>query len=68
MRNDAGLNQRQVAERLGRSRSFISKVETYELRLDIVQLADWLRAIGADELEFLTEALAAISGDRRKRR
>lgn len=37
-RRDAGLTQVVVAERLGRSQSFVTKAETGERRLDVVEL------------------------------
>ncbi len=37
-RRDAGLTQEEVARRLGRSQSFVTKAETGERRLDVVEL------------------------------
>ena len=37
-RREAGLNQTQVARKLSRPQSFISKVESGERRLDFVEL------------------------------
>ena len=37
-RKEAGLDQRQVAELLGKSQSYVSKVESGQRRVDIVQL------------------------------
>lgn len=35
-RNEAGLTQKQLAEKLGRTQSFISKVESGQRRVDVV--------------------------------
>ena len=38
VRLDAGLGQRELAARLGRPQSFVSKYETGERRLDVLEL------------------------------
>ena len=38
MRKEAGLTQAQVAARLGRPQSFVSKYESGERRLDLIEL------------------------------
>lgn len=40
LRDAADITQRDLAERLGRLRSYVSKVETFEHRLDFVQLVE----------------------------
>lgn len=42
-RLDAGLTQTQVAEKLGRHQSYISKIESGERRIDIVELKQLAR-------------------------
>ncbi len=42
-RKDAGMTQVQVAEHLGRSQSFVTKAETGERRLDVVELRAFAR-------------------------
>lgn len=37
MRNQAGLTQRQLADKLGRERSFVARLELGERRLDVVE-------------------------------
>ena len=46
IRTDAGLTQQQLAERLGVPQSFISKYESGERRLDLVELRDICKALG----------------------
>lgn len=67
IRNDLDVSQRALADRLGQSRSFVGKVETFERRLDPVQLVDWLRALGVSERKFLIEMLSDIPEPKRKR-
>lgn len=45
-RREAGLTQRQLAERLGRPQSFVAKVELGDRRLDVVDLVLVARALG----------------------
>ncbi len=42
----AGLTQTQVSQKLGRSQSFISDVETGKRRVDVVELRDIARLTG----------------------
>lgn len=60
MRISAGLTQRALADRLSRTRSYVSRVETCELRLDIVQLLDWLKVLGQDQQTSLLNLVRAI--------
>lgn len=47
-RHDAGLRQEDLADRLGKPQSFVSKVERGERRLDLVEFLIMARAVGAD--------------------
>ncbi|WP_369058342.1 helix-turn-helix transcriptional regulator [Caulobacter sp. 73W] len=54
------MSQRELAERLGKPRSFVSKVEGKERRLDIVEfiaLMDALESSPAEAIAELAEAL-----------
>ena len=39
------LSQRQLGEKLGKAQTFISKVETCERRIDIIEAAKWCIAL-----------------------
>lgn len=48
MRDEAGLTQVQVADRLGEPQSFVSKYESGERRLDVLELAQVAEALDSD--------------------
>lgn len=52
-RDNAGLTQKELANRLGRPQSFVSKTENAERRLDVIEFMDVCRGIGADPFELL---------------
>lgn len=66
-RHALDVSQRELADRLGQSRSFVSKVEIFERRMDFVQLVDWVRALKLDERKFLAELFKDIPVARRKK-
>lgn len=43
-REDAGLTQREAAERLGRKHPYVAKCETGERRVDVVELEEFAKA------------------------
>lgn len=45
-RERSGLTQREIAQRLGRPQSYLSKVETCERRIDFIELMQLCRVIG----------------------
>jgi ribosome-binding protein aMBF1 (putative translation factor) len=48
LREDGGLNQTDLADRLGITQSEISKFERGERALDVIRLRAWLRALGIE--------------------
>ena len=52
-RTKAGFTQAELASRLHRDQTFVSKYETGERRLDILELRDVCRAIGIDFKQFI---------------
>jgi len=42
-RNDAGLDQEKVADLLGKTQSYVSKIEAGQRRIDIVQLKEFAK-------------------------
>lgn len=53
MRVDAGLTQAELASRLARDQTFVSKYEGGERRLDILELREVCRATGTDFTTFI---------------
>ena len=52
-RRKAGLNQTEVAQRLGKPQSYVAKYEGGERRLDVVEFLAVCDAIGIDPLRIL---------------
>lgn len=51
------MNQAEVAARLKRPQSFVSKYENGERRLDIIEFCAVARALSADPVEFLKQLI-----------
>ncbi|MBS0556763.1 MAG: helix-turn-helix transcriptional regulator [Acidobacteria bacterium] len=47
------VTQVELAERLGNRQTFVSKLENGDRRLDVVELLEYLDAVGADTAEFI---------------
>ena len=62
-RRAAGIKQVELAERLGKPQSFISKVERRERRIDVVEFIIIARAIAADPVALFSEVAAAMALD-----
>jgi len=63
MREEAGLTQRQLAERIGREQSFIGRIETRQRRVDLVEFAWNARCCDCDaeeELERVTRKVLKL--------
>lgn len=52
-RRDSGLTQAQVADRLSRPQSFVSKYERGERRLDVIEFLQVTGAVNCDPTEIL---------------
>lgn len=65
-RTRAKLTQVEVANRLSKPQSFVSKYERGERRLDVVEYFDISKALGLDPLKFLREL--GLDAEQEKRR
>jgi transcriptional regulator with XRE-family HTH domain len=52
-RKEAGLTQTQVAAKFGSHASFVSKIESGERRIDVIELAEFCRVYGIPLTTFL---------------
>jgi transcriptional regulator with XRE-family HTH domain len=52
-RVEAGLTQAELAQRLGVNQSFVSKYESGERRLDLIELRNICKALGIPLLSFV---------------
>ncbi len=51
------VTQTQLAQRLGRPQSFVSKYENGERRLDLIEFLDIAATLGIDPVDFIKELL-----------
>jgi hypothetical protein len=54
-RKIAGLRQVDLAERLGRTQSYVSNIEIGQKRIALIELIEWAEAVGFDPEEAITE-------------
>lgn len=54
IRIESGLTQVDIAERLGETQSAVSKVESGQRRLDLVQLQTYCKAVGISLRDLVT--------------
>ena len=61
-RKQAGMTQRQLAERLGKPQNFVGRVETEQRRLDFIELLAWLKACDVDAEDAVVGLARKIGG------
>jgi transcriptional regulator with XRE-family HTH domain len=61
-RERAGMTQWELAERLGLSQSFVTKMERGDRRIDIIQLRTICRILGSSLLQFAKRLERELSG------
>ena len=57
LRDERGLSQRLLSEKLGKAPTYVSKYERGERRLDVVELLDILHALEANPLEIIKKIM-----------
>jgi transcriptional regulator with XRE-family HTH domain len=60
-REQAGLKQEEVAEHFGTYPSFVSKIESGERRIDVVELAEFCKLYGVNLADFLRSVGLTVS-------
>ena len=53
LRESKNVTQVELARRLEKPQSYVSKVEILERRLDVIELIDWLKVLDANIFDFL---------------
>ncbi len=66
-RSSTGLTQIDLARKLAKPQSFVSKYERGERRLDVIEFLDVASAIGIDPSHFIKKLQATINAKRRPR-
>jgi transcriptional regulator with XRE-family HTH domain len=56
-RTKAGVTQTELAALLGKPQSYVSKIESGERGIDVVEFVDYVKAIGADPVHVLRRVL-----------
>jgi transcriptional regulator with XRE-family HTH domain len=60
-RESLGLRQADLALRLGQTQATVSRVETGETRLDVIELRQWLKALNVSFLAFMKQLDARLN-------
>ena len=68
LRLDAGLRQEDLAKKLRRPQSFVSKYEIGQRRLDLVELREICRALDIPLVEFVKKFERSLKPSVRRRR
>jgi transcriptional regulator with XRE-family HTH domain len=63
IRVDAGLTQSELASRLARDQTFVSKYESGERRLDVLELREVCQAIGVEFVTFIRKLDKKLNTD-----
>ena len=61
MRAEAGLSGPEIQRRLNRPNSYVSKVESGEKRLDILELREYCQACGVSIVDFIRNLEKTLS-------
>jgi transcriptional regulator with XRE-family HTH domain len=59
-RQEAGLTQTELAERIGRKQGHVSIIETGVRRIDVIEFCAIARAIGRDPVELFAQIYDAL--------
>ena len=60
-RKNAGITQQSLAEKLNKPQSFVSKYESGERRLDVIEFLDVAEALQFDVYQFIKELEQSVS-------
>lgn len=63
LRKEAGLSQQELAAALDKPQSFVSKYESGERKLDILELREICQKLGIDTVKFVARLEAILMDD-----
>lgn len=66
-RRAANLTQAQLAERLQKPQSFVSKVEAGDRRIDVVEFLQWIAAVEGDRITLIDRLADDLERSRYRR-
>lgn len=66
-RKAAGLTQSQLAQKLGKPQSYVSKIERHERRLDVVEFVIVCKALGVAPQSILAELEVRLDAEPKSR-
>ena len=67
-RADAALSQEDLARRLEKHQTYVSKIERGERMLDLMEFMHWAQCLGASPLDLLQDLAREVGGRRRRAR
>ncbi len=62
-RRQKGVTQAQLAQKLGRPQSFVSKYENGERRIDLIEFMEIAAALGIDPVKFVRDFQETVAED-----
>ena len=63
-RQRAGLSQRALGRRMGRSATHVHKIETRRQRIEVVEFCRYIRALGADPIDVFRSFIFQLDQER----
>ncbi|MGH6682254.1 MAG: helix-turn-helix domain-containing protein [Bradyrhizobium sp.] len=63
VRTKARVTQRELAQRLSRAHSFVSRIEKGDRRLDVPEMIQWCEALGADPVDVMKRIMRRGDAD-----
>jgi DNA-binding transcriptional regulator YiaG len=67
VRSAAGVTQADLAKKLGKPQSFVSKIEAGDRRLDVAEYVLWMMALEAEPNTLINELAAKLEQSRSRR-
>jgi transcriptional regulator with XRE-family HTH domain len=61
VRKDAGVTQRELARRLQRAHSYVSRIEMGDRRLDVPEMIQWCEVLHADPVDVMKRIMRRSS-------